>query len=93
MKVVFTEEAAHFIKSVRDIGARNKIDYVIHRVEQGDRDSEIFKNLTVLTYGSSASYSLKSHIGCSPLGHDRRYIDSCHSRHYKKDPENTYQRD
>ncbi len=45
MKVVFTEEAAHFIKSVRDIGARNKIDYVIHRVEQGDRDSEIFKKL------------------------------------------------
>ena len=46
MKVKFTEESRSFINSLNDSGARDKIYDITRRVEQGDRNPEIFKKLS-----------------------------------------------
>lgn len=45
MKVVFTKEALSFLNSIKNISARNKIDSIVHRIEQGEKNCEIFKKL------------------------------------------------
>lgn len=43
-KLVVTEEAANFLRSIPE-QARDKMTYNIQRVQQGERNSELFKKL------------------------------------------------
>ena len=61
------EEARDFQKSLtKEI--RGKIGYNIRRVQKGERDNELFKNLMVRKYGSSVQSTIRLTIGCSPFG-------------------------